>query len=188
MRGSAYRFASSSVDARPVRLMRRGSFLIAEGVRSCQILDRSYHKSIAPVQSSSDAVCESVFRTDRNELRGERKRCSGAEASVNTDGVQKVLRMAIGPRDAEPFWTNFLRSLTRRGLRGVKLVISDAHVGLRAAVGAGRAAPGRRVGSRPRARRTRHRSGPENAEPYGSVFNTYWLHATGGRARCVAER
>lgn len=54
--------------------------------------------------------------------------------AVNTDGVREVLGMAIGPSEAEPFWTGFLRSLTRRGLRGVKLVISDAHVGLRAAV------------------------------------------------------
>ena len=38
-----------------------------------------------------------------------------------------------GPSEAEPFWTAFLRSLTRRGLRGVKLVISDAHGGLKAA-------------------------------------------------------
>ena len=41
--------------------------------------------------------------------------------------------MAIGPSEAEPFWTAFLRCLTRRGLRGVKLVISDAHEGLKAA-------------------------------------------------------
>ena len=34
----------------------------------------------------------------------------------------------------EPFWSEFLRSLMRRGLRGVKLVISDAHEGLKAAV------------------------------------------------------
>jgi putative transposase len=54
--------------------------------------------------------------------------------AVNTDGVREVLGMAIGPSEAEPFWTGFLRSLTRRGLRGVKLVISDAHVGIRAAV------------------------------------------------------
>src|SRR5262249_3968709 len=54
--------------------------------------------------------------------------------AVNTDGVREVLGMAIGPSEAEPFWTGFLRSLTRRGLRGVKLVISDAHVGLKAAV------------------------------------------------------
>lgn len=53
--------------------------------------------------------------------------------AVNTDGVREVLGMAIGPSEAEPFWTSFLRSLTRRGLCGVKLVISDAHEGLKAA-------------------------------------------------------
>jgi len=53
--------------------------------------------------------------------------------AVNTEGVREVLGMAIGPSEAEPFWTGFLRSLTRRGLRGVKLVISDAHEGLKAA-------------------------------------------------------
>jgi putative transposase len=53
--------------------------------------------------------------------------------AVNTDGVREVLGMSVGPSEAEPFWTNFLRSLTRRGLRGVKLVISDAHEGLKAA-------------------------------------------------------
>ena len=53
--------------------------------------------------------------------------------AVNTDGRREVLGMAVGPSEAEPFWTAFLRSLTRRGLRGVKLVISDAHEGLKAA-------------------------------------------------------
>jgi putative transposase len=54
--------------------------------------------------------------------------------AVNTDGVREVLGLAVGPSEAEPFWTAFLRGLTRRGLRGVKLVISDAHEGLKAAV------------------------------------------------------
>jgi putative transposase len=53
--------------------------------------------------------------------------------AVNTDGVREVLGMAVGPSEAEPFWTDFLRCLTRRGLRGVRLVISDAHEGLKAA-------------------------------------------------------
>ena len=42
--------------------------------------------------------------------------------------------MDIGSSEAKPFWTAFLRKLTRRGLRGVKLVISDAHEGIKAAV------------------------------------------------------
>src|ERR1041384_138754 len=54
--------------------------------------------------------------------------------AVNTDGRREVLGMTIGNSEAEPFWTQFLRSLTRRGLRGVKLVISDAHEGLKAAI------------------------------------------------------
>jgi putative transposase len=53
---------------------------------------------------------------------------------VNTHGRREVLGMKIGASEAEPFWTEFLRSLTRRGLRGVKLVISDAHEGIKAAV------------------------------------------------------
>jgi len=53
---------------------------------------------------------------------------------VNADGRREVLGMAVGPSEAETFWTEFLRGLARRGLRGVKLVISDAHEGIKAAV------------------------------------------------------
>jgi transposase-like protein len=55
--------------------------------------------------------------------------------AANTDGRREVVGMKIGPSEAEPFWTDFLRSLTRRGLRGVKLVVSDSHEGLKKAVG-----------------------------------------------------
>ena len=53
---------------------------------------------------------------------------------VNSDGRREILGMSIGASEAETFWTDFLRKLTRRGLRGVKLVISDAHEGLKAAI------------------------------------------------------
>jgi putative transposase len=53
---------------------------------------------------------------------------------VNSDGRREVLGMDIGPSEAETFWTAFLRKLARRGLRGVKLVVSDAHEGIKAAV------------------------------------------------------
>jgi putative transposase len=53
---------------------------------------------------------------------------------ANAEGRREILGMAIGPSEAEPFWTDFLRGLARRGLRGVKLVISDAHEGIKAAV------------------------------------------------------
>jgi transposase-like protein len=54
--------------------------------------------------------------------------------AANSQGRREVLGLAIGPSEAETFWTDFLRALTRRGLRGVQLVISDAHEGLKAAV------------------------------------------------------
>jgi transposase-like protein len=54
--------------------------------------------------------------------------------AVNSDGRREVLGMAVGVSEAETFWTDFLRTLARRGLRGVKLVISDAHEGLKAAI------------------------------------------------------
>ena len=53
---------------------------------------------------------------------------------VNADGRREVLGMDVGASEAETFWTDFLRKLARRGLRGVKLVISDAHAGIKASV------------------------------------------------------
>jgi len=53
---------------------------------------------------------------------------------ANTDGRREVLGMTVGHSEAEPFWVEFLRALARRGLRGVKLVTSDAHEGLKAAI------------------------------------------------------
>ncbi len=53
---------------------------------------------------------------------------------VNSDGRREVPGMDIGPPEAGTFWAGFLRKLTLRGLRGVKLVSSDAHVGIKAAV------------------------------------------------------
>ena len=53
---------------------------------------------------------------------------------VNGEGRRETLGMAVGPAETEAFWTDFLRGLTRRGLSGVQLVISDAHEGLKQAI------------------------------------------------------
>lgn len=55
--------------------------------------------------------------------------------AVNTDGRREVIGLKIGLSETETFWMDFLRSLKGRGLDGVKLVISDAHTGLKAAIG-----------------------------------------------------
>jgi len=54
--------------------------------------------------------------------------------AANTDGKREVIGLSIGDSEAMPFWTEFLRSLVKRGLKGVKLVVSDAHEGLKAAI------------------------------------------------------
>lgn len=53
---------------------------------------------------------------------------------VNNEGTREILGLGLGPSEAKEFWVEFLRSLMARGLAGVKLVISDAHVGLKAAI------------------------------------------------------
>jgi putative transposase len=53
---------------------------------------------------------------------------------VNRDGRREILGLGLGPSEAATFWLGFLRTLRQRGLAGVKLVISDAHEGLKAAI------------------------------------------------------
>src|SRR3712207_4176856 len=54
--------------------------------------------------------------------------------AVDTEGKREIVGLHVGPSAAETFWATFLKSLLRRGLRGVKLVVSDAHEGLKAAI------------------------------------------------------
>jgi putative transposase len=54
--------------------------------------------------------------------------------AVTTEGRREIVGLGIGPSEAEPFWSAFLKGLVKRGLKGVKLVISDAHDGLRHAI------------------------------------------------------
>jgi len=54
---------------------------------------------------------------------------------VTADGRREVLGFDVGDSEDGAFWTSFLRSLKARGLGGVQLVISDAHTGLKAAIG-----------------------------------------------------
>ena len=62
---------------------------------------------------------------------------------VNEHGEREVLGLAVGDSEDGAFWTAFLRSLDRGALAGVRLVITDAHEGLKGAVARG--APRRRV-------------------------------------------
>jgi transposase-like protein len=59
-----------------------------------------------------------------------------AAVGVTGDGAREVLGVDVGPSEDGAFWLRFLRSLVARGLTGVRLVVSDAHEGLRAAIAA----------------------------------------------------
>lgn len=54
---------------------------------------------------------------------------------VTLDGERQILGVNVGASEDRSFWTAFLRSLVKRGLAGVRLVISDAHEGLKHAIG-----------------------------------------------------
>jgi putative transposase len=55
---------------------------------------------------------------------------------VTADGGREVLGLDVGDSEDGAFWTAFLRSLKASGLAGVQLVVSDAHTGLKQAIGA----------------------------------------------------
>ena len=54
--------------------------------------------------------------------------------AVDAEGRREIVGLHLGPSEAETFWSALLRGLAKRGLRGVRLVVSDAHEGLKAAI------------------------------------------------------
>src|SRR3954469_13093808 len=75
-----------------------------------------------------------------NRLAGSRPAGGGPRRAPRGGGgppwrrPSRALRVGLAPPEAEPFWSTFLKGLLRRGLAGVKLAISDAHEGLKAAI------------------------------------------------------
>jgi putative transposase len=66
---------------------------------------------------------------------GVRQKCLVIAYAVHESGRREVLGLDVGECETEAFWRDFLRSLTARGLSGVRLCVSDAHEGLRQAIG-----------------------------------------------------
>ena len=63
------------------------------------------------------------------------RKCLVLAYAVHESGYREVIGLDVGEAETEAFWRSFLRSLVERGLHGVKLVVSDAHAGLRKAIG-----------------------------------------------------
>jgi putative transposase len=66
---------------------------------------------------------------------GVRQKCLVIAYAVHESGRREVIGLDVGEAETESFWREFLRSLRARGLRGVRLCVSDCHEGLRAAIG-----------------------------------------------------
>jgi transposase-like protein len=102
--------------------------------RLCEEIDGKVKPSSTVPSKATGPIFGSTPPTSRCARVGasSRWRPSWLLASMPMGGAR--LGMEIGTSEAEAIWTEFLRKLTRRGLRGVKLVISDAHEGIKAAV------------------------------------------------------
>ena len=86
-------------------------------------------------------VCDDAFQEALHERRtGQLHQIGGyancVQGPVEAEIAQGVLGKVPWDSEAGACWTAFLRSLKARGLAGVKLVIADAHLGLRQAVNA----------------------------------------------------
>jgi transposase-like protein len=64
--------------------------------------------------------------------------------AVHESGYREVIGLDVGEAETEAFWRSFLRGLVKRGLRGVQLVVSDAHAGLKSAIAQTLACPWQR--------------------------------------------
>jgi putative transposase len=63
------------------------------------------------------------------------RKCLVLAYGVHESGYREVIALDVGEAETEAFWRSFLRGLVERGLAGVELVVSDAHVGLKKAIG-----------------------------------------------------
>ena len=63
------------------------------------------------------------------------RKCLVLAYGVHESGYREVIALDVGECETEAFWRSFLRGLVERGLSGVQLVVSDAHAGLKKAIG-----------------------------------------------------
>lgn len=105
--------------------------------RLCQEIDERVGAFLErPLEGASPYLwLDATYIRSREHGRVESQAVVVATA-VNQQGHREVLGLSVGPAESEAFWTEFLRGLVRRGLKGVRLVTSDAHEGLKRAIAA----------------------------------------------------
>jgi putative transposase len=96
-------------------------------------VDAFRNRSLAHTEFPYIYLDATYIKTRDTDLHQVVSRAVVIATGITAGGDREVLGLAVGDSEAETFWTEFLRSLRRRGLSGVRLVISDSHEGLKAA-------------------------------------------------------
>ena len=108
----------------------------AQVSRAAEALDAVLHKwRSRSIGETPYLILDAVY--DHVRHGGQFCSCAALVAiGIDTDGKRSILRVSVSPSEAEAHWRGFLGSLHARGLNGLKLVVSDAHAGLKPALDA----------------------------------------------------
>jgi Transposase, Mutator family len=107
--------------------VRRGALACPENCRSCKDIDE---RVLAILERSLEGEWPYLWLDATYLKQREGGRIVSVAAiiamAVDIDGRREIVGLKVGPSEAQTFWWGFLKTLVRRGLKGVKLVISDA--------------------------------------------------------------
>mgnify|MGYP006193368267 CR=1 FL=1 len=130
--------STRKVDALVSALGSQSGISKSQVSRICQEIDQQVQAFLSrPLESSTYAYVYLDATYLKGRLGKALQVCSRAVVvamGVNADGRRELLGIKVGDSENEAFWAEFIASLKERGLTGVKLVISDAHVGLTKAI------------------------------------------------------
>ncbi len=130
--------STRKVDALVAALGSQSGISKSQVSRICQEIDQQVQTFLSrPLQESGYAYVYLDATYLKGRLGKALQVCSRAVVvamGVNADGRRELLGLKVGDSESEAFWAEFIASLKERGLGGVKLVISDAHVGLTKAI------------------------------------------------------
>jgi len=126
--------STRKVDALVSALGSQSGISKSQVSRICQEIDQQVQAFLSrPLQESGYAY----IYLDATYLKGRLgtviQVCSRAivvAIGVDADGRRELLGIKVGDSESEGFWSELIASLKERGLSGIKLVVSDAHVGL----------------------------------------------------------
>ena len=130
--------STRKVDALVAALGSQSGISKSQVSRICQEIDQQVQAFLnRPLQETGYAYVYLDATYLKGRLGKALQVCSRAAVvamGVNADGRRELLGLKVGDSESEPFWAEFIAHLKERGLTGVRLVVSDAHVGLTKAI------------------------------------------------------